>query len=88
MEVKEVVALAKRYILEVYADEHPANVGLEEVEYAEGSHEWSVTIGFSRPWEQPRNALAAFASAHRSLKVLRIADADGRVLSIKNRATP
>lgn len=86
MNVKEVVTLAKRYIADVYADERASNIGLEEVEFNEAANEWSVTIGFSRPWDEPRNALAAISSTlKRSYKVLRISGVDGGVISIKNR---
>lgn len=86
MNVKEAVTLAKRYIADVYAEERALNIGLEEVEFNESANEWSVTIGFSRPWDEPRNPLVAIsAPLKRSYKVLRISGANGSVISIKNR---
>lgn len=88
MDVKQAVATAKVFILDLYKDENPSNVGLEEVELNEADDEWAVTIGFSRPWDEPRNALAALAapaSIRRSYKIVRIANTTDEVLSVKNR---
>ena len=89
MDVKEVVELAKRHIVEIYANEQITNVGLEEVDFDGTKSVWSVTIGFSRPWDEPRNAFAVLAAqgayTRRTYKMLRVSDKDGKVLSIKNR---
>ncbi len=89
MEVKEAVALAKKYVRDVFAEEKIDNVGLEEVEFDEKRGIWSVTIGFSRPWEEAPGTfglkLAEFAPRRRDYKVVRIKDADKRVTSVKNR---
>lgn len=92
MNVKEAVAHAKAHILDLFADENLTNVGLEEVEFEAQSREWIVTIGFSRPWDEPRSPLAAALSnsnaPRRAYKVLRISDNTNQVLSVKNRETP
>lgn len=89
MDVKEAVNLAKNYIVDIYADEQIRNVGLEEIDFDETKSMWFVTIGFSRPWDEPRNALAALAGqgtyAKRAFKTIRVSNKDGKVLSIKNR---
>jgi hypothetical protein len=88
MDAKQVVTVAKTFILDLYEEESPTNVGLEEIELDQASNEWVVTVGFSRPWDEPRNALAALAAppaTRRSFKVVRIADGSGQVLSVKNR---
>ena len=86
MNVKEVVTHAKQHVLDLFAEESLTNVGLEEVELDEQANEWVVTIGFSRPWDEPRNALAALAApARRAYKVVRVSNANGAILSIKNR---
>jgi len=54
MDVKEAVALAKKYVGEVFAGEPISDVGLEEVEFDDVAGIWAVTIGFSRPWETTR----------------------------------
>lgn len=90
MDVKQAVTLAKAFILDLYTEEHPSNVGLEEVELDQESNEWVVSIGFSRPWDEPRNTLAALASppaTRRSFKVVRISNGTEQVLSVKNRET-
>ena len=92
MDVKAAVALAKQKIGELFAEEGIKNLGLEEVDYDDDKHVWRVTIGFSRPWDEPRNAnaLAALAGQHsysywrRAYKVVRIADGTADVLSVKS----
>lgn len=86
VDVKEAVAVAKKYLAELYSAEEIADVGLEEVEYDQLAGQWSVTLGFARPWE--RNALRSLArnpNGGRSYKVLRVNDASGRVDSLKDR---
>ena len=51
MDVKEAVAIAKRYITDLFADEGIAHLGLEEVLFDEWSGDWKVTIGFAPPLE-------------------------------------
>ena len=88
MNVKQAVAYAKAHILELFADENLTNVGLEEVQYEDESGEWVVTIGFSRPWDEPRNTMAALAVApRRAYKVVRISNTSNQVLSVKSRET-
>src|SRR6266851_1128670 len=99
MVVKEAVAAAKQAVIDAFAGEHVSNLGLEEVEFLElgpAHGVWNVTIGFSRPWDRPPQpdtglaiataiALARSGGWSRSYKVVRIADPEGRVLSIKDR---
>ena len=54
MDVKEAIAAAKKYVAEVYSDEHVTNLGLEEVEHAVATGNWVVTLSFFRPWNTPR----------------------------------
>lgn len=88
MDVKEAVRLAKQYVIELFAEETIINVGLEEVKFDEATNTWSVTIGFSRPWDQPQSPIAAI-SGHmlypkRSYKVILISDDNAKVISVKN----
>jgi len=100
MDVAQVVLLAKQEIMKVFGDEQIRNLGLEEVEFEETGPEsgiWKVTIGFSRPWDRelPPDiggvglptafALGRSGPLSRSYKVVRIAEPQGRVLSIKDR---
>jgi len=89
MNAKEAVRLAKDYIQDMFESEQIMNLGLEEVEFDEDSNSWNVTIGFSRPWDAPANALAAVAQRlnlpNRSYKVVCIDDSAGKVRSVKNR---
>lgn len=92
MDVKEAVDLAKKHVVELFANEGIVNLGLEEVEFDDTDSVWSVTIGFSRPWDKVSGGLglAVLAQAQtlsRSYKVVRIQDPSRRVLSVKNRET-
>jgi hypothetical protein len=91
MNVKQAVTTAKQHILDLFADENLANLGLEEVEFDDQASEWRVTIGFSRPWDEPpRSPLAALANAaalRRTYKVVRISDSTSHVLSVKTHET-
>lgn len=88
MEVKNVVRLAKAYLVDLIADENPTNIGLEEVEFDDNQRIWSVTLGFSRPWNSVRSAFTAISgepAAKRAYRVIEISDNDGTVLSMKRR---
>lgn len=88
MDVKEAVKLAKKHVLDLFAEEEISNLGLEEVELTDDEQEWVVTLGFSRPWDEPRNTLASLAESNlprRSYKIVRIYDKSEQVSSIKNR---
>lgn len=87
MDVKDAVRLAKQYVTEIFAQEFIMDIGLEEVEFDDLNNSWSVTIGFSRPWDLPRNPLASFPVQYtrRSYKVVHISNIDGKVISVKNR---
>lgn len=91
MNVREVVQAGMAYVKDVFESEGISNLGLEEVTFDSAASEWIVTVGFSRPWDYPKNsALSAITNASmqpsRSYKVLRVRDSDGEVLSVKNRA--
>ncbi len=91
MQVKEAVSLAKQYMKDVFAEEQIDTLRLEEVELDDKTGIWSVTIGFSRPWDEAAGPfgvkLAGLAPRRRDYKVVRIADGDKRVVSVKNRET-
>lgn len=91
MDAKEAIATAKRYVSEVYSDEHVTNLGLEEIEHLPAEGHWIITVGFSRPWNTARTRaqevlenLGAVSALRRSYKVITVSD-DGSVLSMKNR---
>lgn len=89
MDVKAAVAQAKQYVNELFAEEGIRNVGLEEIDYDDQRHEWRVTIGFSRPWDEPTNsAFASFGGQQnflrRAYKVVRINDETETVVSVKS----
>lgn len=91
MDVKEAVKSAKSYVSDLLVDEGVFDLALEEVEYVDGSDEWNVTIGFSRA----KTTAGIFRgieimSGHppdsdRLYRVVKIRDADGKVLSLKLR---
>ena len=87
MDVKEAVQKAKEHVFNLFGDEGIEYMGLEEVDFDDDEQQWNITIGFSRPWDQPKSMAAALGQEplKRSYKVVRINDADGDVLSIKDR---
>ena len=93
MDVKTAVDLAKTYILDVFADEHITNLGLDETEYDQASKTWIITFGFSRPWNTPRTRaqeileiLGAASALRRTYRSVTISE-DGNVISMKRRST-
>jgi hypothetical protein len=88
MDVKEAVEIAKAHIQELFGSEKIYNLGLEEVSFDDVVKRWNVTIGFSRPWDEPANSMARFmTSPTRSYKVVQISDITGEIKSVKNRET-
>ena len=87
MDVKQAVQTAKKHVVEIFADESIANVGLEEVEFNELNKVWAITIGFSRPWDHPGGVFRALdgTPTPRTFKIVRIEDENGRVQSVKHR---
>lgn len=76
----------EKNLAEIFSEEAISNLGLEEVEFDEPSSVWSVTLGFSRPWDLSRGAVAAIVGqGRREYKIVRIDDRTEKLLSIKNR---
>lgn len=94
MDVKEAVRAAKTWILDVMEDEHPSNLGLEEVEYNDEKRVWKITLGFSRPWNSPRsppNNLLAIAATEiplhkRAYRTIVVDDRNGEVKAMQRKA--
>lgn len=91
MNVKDAVQIAIHHVNDLFESEELSNLGLEEVEFDHLENEWVVTVGFSRPWDYPKNALAALSSQggqpRRAFKIVRIRDGDHVVIAVKNRQT-
>ncbi len=88
MNVKEVVKIAIEHINDVFSDEELSNVGLEEVTFNDQGDFWSVTVGFSRPWDYQKPSVVAGLQprqAVRQFKVVEVRDRDGEVLAVKIR---
>ena len=87
VDVKQAVRTAKTYVGEIFDGEEIDYVGLEEVVFDDESGQWLITIGFSRPWDRPKTLSAALREdpLQRSYKVVRINDADGHIVSVKDR---
>lgn len=93
MEVKEAVRVAKEYVNDIFSEETISDLGLEEVDFDDASHEWRITLGFSRPWsgksvqrEGEFESMFTPRLAGRAYKVVQIDDKQGRVVSLKNRS--
>jgi hypothetical protein len=88
MDVKEAVRSAKRWVLDVMDDEHPANLGLEEVEYNDKEQLWRITLGFNRAWNSSRGALASMAAEplqKRAYRTILVDDRNGKVKGMQLR---
>lgn len=89
MNVKEAVVKAKTYVTEMFSDESPRNIGLEEVRFDDRQKSWLITIGFSRPWETTKpfaGILGQDIDLKRTYKVVRIRDKNGEIISVTNRS--
>lgn len=87
MDVKEVIKRAKEWVADIYSEEGIINLGLEEIEFDEPAQLWRVTLGFSRPWNSMRGALAALggdASIKRAYRIVSVKPT-GEVVSVKRR---
>jgi hypothetical protein len=89
MNALEAIAIAKKYLSEVFREEEITAVTLEETENL--GDRWIVTLGFSRPWSTPRTRaqevlenLGALTALRRTQKVITIMG-DGTVISMKDR---
>jgi hypothetical protein len=85
MNVKEAVAAAKAYVADLFSNEPIQHIGLEEVEFDADHRIWSITIGFTRAWLPAFPPALTYSTKNRDYKIVRISDANGQVLSIKNR---
>jgi hypothetical protein len=88
MDVKEAVKIAISYTADLFADENPSNLGLEEVVHNSHDDAWDVTVGMSHPWDYRRSSIAVAlqpSAPERTYKVIKVSDKDGTVLSVKMR---
>jgi hypothetical protein len=82
MNVRQAVAAAKDWVLDVMQDEKPINLGLEEVEFDDSSGVWKITLGFSRPWNSTKSALSTLTgdvAFRRAYRTILVNDSDGNV---------
>lgn len=92
MQAHEAIQKAKAYVAELFGEEQATNIGLEELEFDRPGDAWDVTVGFSRPWNIAGGVFAQIVAgsrpeAERTYKVVRVANGDGSLLSIRNRET-
>ena len=84
MTIKEAVALAKKVVADLFAEDNPMNIALEEIDRNDASDEWLVTIGFSRPWNSEELLFPGlYPKRKREYKIVHIVGSEFR--SIKNR---
>ncbi len=83
MNVREAVDQARAFVKELYAHEPIGEVGVEEIEYDDHApRSWFITIGFIRLWDRPTPE----TRPEREYKAIRIVDASGAVIEVKNRS--
>ncbi|MGV8840617.1 MAG: hypothetical protein ACWA6X_09975 [Bauldia sp.] len=87
MDAKQAAESAKKWLIELLADEGPVNIGLEEIEFDERSDRWNVTLGFSRPWNAVRDAFTVISGESASRRAYRVltVDNEGGFVSMKRR---
>ncbi|MGN6488639.1 MAG: hypothetical protein ACTHLT_12595 [Devosia sp.] len=85
LNVKQAIAIAKDFVVDVMADEQPTNVGLEEVRFDDHAGNWLVTIGFSRPWNAESGPLGAWSNPRRDYRMITVSDANGTALAMQLR---
>lgn len=84
--LNEAVERAKTWLRATLAGESISNLGLEEVEHGPGY--WNVTVGFSRPWDEARNAVTVLTGAvilQRTLKTITVDEQTGEIVAMKTR---
>ena len=88
MDIHGAIKAAKDQVKGIFAEENISNIGLEEIERNQEDKIWIITIGFSRPWDEPddRSAIIIGRKKPRTYKVITLSEDDGRMLSIKNRS--
>ena len=91
-DIKQVVGRAKHWLSDVLADEHPTNIGLDEIEFDSLAGQWKITLGFSRPWNtSTSNALTAIAglqaASKRAYRIITLDGKTGEVISMKRRSS-
>ena len=94
MQPKQAIQKAKDIVAEMFADENPLNIGLEEIEYDDRDDVWKVTVGFDRlrsDLVRLSNVTAELTGAQpklalfkREYKVVSINAQDAAMVSIKN----
>ena len=83
MKAQEAVRIAKDFVAELFAEEDPINIGLEELEYDRSERSWMVTVGFSRPWNVRSGLIPGATPPDRAYKRVVVGD-DGQVTAIRH----
>ncbi len=86
MDVKTNINIAKSYISDIFEPEGAFNIGLEEVIYDSEKDVWSVTVGFSRPWDRQNLSSIIPQREKRTYKIVDINN-HGQIVGMRNRAT-
>lgn len=85
MDVRDAEKSAKKYVVEMFADEPNYNIGLDEIDIDSAQVFLSVMIGFARKWRDIGSVTRELASPCQTYKVVRISDANGTFQSIRHR---
>lgn len=91
IDVQQAILIAKKHVGDLFSTDQVKNIGLEEVSLDENEDCWSITIGFSRPWDtaplQGGGSLSFLYpdAAPRTYKIVTIYAIDGTVKQVANR---
>ncbi len=83
MDVKQAVHVAKTYLSDLLSEEKVAALTLEEVWFDDSHGQWCITLGVHRQLGIALTGLTGMPS----FKSVRVADADGHVISVRNRTS-
>lgn len=84
MDVKTAVRTAKDYVADLFSDDRPSEISLEEIERDETRGCWNVTISFSRTVTVDERGMLKRPMEGRQYKVVAVDDG-GQVKSVKQR---
>lgn len=84
VDARDAVKIAKSYFFDLFNDQSPINVQLEEVERTDDGRFWRITIGYDRSSEA-KDLRSILGQIPRYYKVVTIDAATGQAESVKMR---
>jgi hypothetical protein len=87
LEIKEVAALGKQFVADLFASEGANSIRFEAAKKVGNGRHWEVTISFLRALPKNKSGIATFvAAADRAYKAIVIDEETRAIVSIADRA--